>query len=94
MNKSLLIPVFFAFGAFTVAADWHDGLAGIFAAIVRSYGSMQIVADMVIALSVVMVWMWQSARHTGTNIWPWVVATSGAGSFGPLPYFITSKEKA
>jgi hypothetical protein len=94
MNKPLLILVFVAFGAFTAAAVWHDGLAGIFAAITHSYGSMQIFADLVIALSLVMVWMWRDAKNTGRNIWPWIIATLVAGSFGPLLYFITGKQKA
>jgi hypothetical protein len=94
MNKPLLILVFVPFGAFTAAAVWHDGLFGIFASIVHSYGSMQIFADLVIALSLVMAWMWRDAKNTGRNIWPWIIATLVAGSFGPLLYFITGKQKA
>ena len=94
MNKPLLILVLVAFGAFTAFAVWHDGLAGIFAAITHSYGSMQIFADLVIALSLVMAWMWRDAKSTGRNVWPWIIATLVAGSFGPLLYFITGKQKA
>jgi hypothetical protein len=38
--------------------------------------------------------MWRDARSTGRNIWPWIIATLVAGSFGPLLYFITGKQKA
>jgi uncharacterized membrane protein YfcA len=55
---------------------------------------MQIFADLVIALSLVMVWMWRDAKNTGRNVWPWIIATLVAGSFGPLLYFITGKQKA
>jgi hypothetical protein len=70
-----------------------EGLAGIFAAIAHSYGAIQIFADLVIALTLVMVWMWRDAKSSGRNIWPWIVITLAAGSFGPLLYFIAGKEK-
>jgi hypothetical protein len=94
MNKPLLILVLIAFSAFTAAAVWQDGIAGIFASVVHSYGSMQIFADLVIALSLVMAWMWRDAQNSGRNIWPWIVITLVAGSFGPLLYFITGKKSA
>lgn len=94
MKKLLLILALIALGAITAVALWQDGLAGIFAAIAHSYGAMQIFADLVIALTLVMVWMWRDAKNTGRNIWPWIVITLVAGSFGPLLYFITGKEKA
>jgi len=94
MNKPLLILVLIAFGAFTAAAVLQDGIAGIFASVVHSFGSMQIFADLVIALSLVMAWMWRDAQNSGRNIWPWIVVTLVAGSLGPLLYFITGKKSA
>ena len=93
MRKSPLILSFIALGAVTAAALWMEGLAGILGAITHSYGSMQIFTDLVIALTLVMVWMWRDAKNTGRNIWPWIVITLVVGSFGPLLYFITGKEK-
>ena len=92
MNKLLLILVLIPFGTFTAAAVWHDGLAGIFASIVHSYGSMQIFSSVVMSLSLGMAWMWREAKNTGRNIWPWIAATLVAGSFGPLLYLITRKK--
>ena len=94
MKKPLLIFALIAHGGITAGAIWMEGLAGIFAAIVQSYGSMQIFADLVIALTLVLVWMWRDAKNNGRNIWPWIVITLVAGSFGPLLYFIWGKEKA
>lgn len=94
MKKPLLIFALIAHGGITAGAIWMEGLAGIFAAIVQSYGSMQIFADLVIALTLVLVWMWRDAKNNGRNIWPWIVITLVAGSFGPLLYFISGKEKA
>ena len=94
MKKPLLIFALIAHGGITAGAIWMEGLAGIFAAVVQSYGSMQIFADLVIALTLVLVWMWRDAKNNGRNIWPWIVITLVAGSFGPLLYFISGKEKA
>ncbi len=91
MNRGLIISTLLAFGVLTGVAVWQDGLTGIFGSIVRSYGSIQIFADLVIALTLVMVWMWHDAKITGRNIWPWIVATLAVGSFGPLLYLLTRK---
>jgi len=62
-------------------------------AIAHSYGSMQIFSELVIALTLVMVWMWRDAKNSGRSAWPWIVVTLAVGSFGPLLYFITGKDK-
>lgn len=93
MFKTILFLTLTAFGAFTAAAIWQEGFSGILEAITHSLGSMQIFIDLVIALSLVMVWMWQDAKHKQRNIWPWLVLTLLAGSFGPLLYLITGRKK-
>lgn len=93
MFKPLLLLVSMAFGAFTVAAIWLEGLSGIFGSIAHSLGSMQIFIDLVIALALVMVWMWKDAKRKQRNIWPWLILTLLAGSFGPLLYLITDPKK-
>ena len=94
VNKRLLILALIALGGITAVALWQDGLAGIFAATAHSYGSTQIFADLVIALTLVMVWMWRDAKRIGRNAWFWIFITLAAGSFGPLLYLITRKEDA
>ena len=94
MKKLFLILALAAHGGITAAALWQEGLAGILAAITHSYWAMQIFADLVIALSFVLVWMWRDAKQTGRNIGSWIAFTLVAGSFGPLLYFLTAKEKA
>lgn len=77
-------------------AAWMEVLAGIFSAISHSYGPLRIFADLVIALALalVLVLMWRDAKSAGRSIWPWIGVTPLAGSFGPLLYFVMSKEKA
>jgi hypothetical protein len=94
LKKLLLMAAFIALGGITAVALWHEGLVGIFTAATSSYGSMQIFSDLVIALILVMVWMWRDAKNSGRNVWPWIVLTLAAGSFGPLLYLIAAKEKA
>jgi hypothetical protein len=91
MQRSLLIITLILFGALTAAALWYHGYWGIFAPSFQSFGAAQILADLVIALSLFMVWMWQDAKATDRNPWPWLVATLALGSFGPLIYLLTRK---
>ena len=52
---------------------------------------MQVLADLAIALVLVLVWLWRDAKATGRNPVPWVVLTLATGSFGPLIYLLTRR---
>ncbi|WP_026072335.1 DUF2834 domain-containing protein [Nodosilinea nodulosa] len=89
--RSLIVVILLLFGALSAVALWQHGYWGILAPHFQSFGAGQVFADLVIALSLVMVWMWRDARATGRNPWPWIVATLATGSFGPLFYLLTRK---
>ena len=91
MNRALIIIVLALFGALTAAALWHHGYWGIIGPHFQNFGAGQVFADLVIALTLAMVWMWRDARAMGRNPWPWMVATLALGSFGPLVYLLTRK---
>lgn len=91
MQRFLLVLTLVLFGALTAAALRHHGYWGILAPHFQSWGGGQVLADLVIALTLVMVWMWHDAKATGRNVWPWVALTLVAGSFGPLGYLLTRK---
>jgi len=91
MQRTLLIVTLILFGALSAVALWQHGFWGIIAPHFQSFGGGQVFADLVIALTLVMVWMWQDAKATGRNVWPWIVATLALGSFGPLIYLLTRK---
>lgn len=94
-KKPLLVVVLVLFGALSAFALREHGYVGIFLSPLGSLASTQIFFDLVIALSLVMVWMWQDAKAIGRNVWPWIATTLAFGSFGPLFYLLTRKsEKA
>lgn len=92
MNRTILVFVLVLFGALTIPAIAQSGFSGFVTAITSSYASWQIFADLVIALTLVVVWMWRDAKSRGRNPWPWVVATALVGSFSPLIYLLTRRE--
>ena len=91
MQRTLIIITLILFGALSAAALWQHGYWGIIAPHFKSFGAGQVLADLVIALTLAMVWMWRDAKATGRNAWPWVVVTLALGSFGPLLYLLTRK---
>lgn len=89
MPRSLILATLIPFAALTGVALWRHGYWGILEPHFQSFGEAQVLADLVIALGLVMVWMWRDARAAGRNPWPWIVATLTLGSFGPLVYLLT-----
>lgn len=91
MQRTLLTITLILFGALTAVALWQHGYWGIIAPHFQSFGGGQVITDLFIALTLVMVWMWRDAKATGRNAWPWIIATLALGSFGPLIYLLTRK---
>ena len=88
ITQTIIIVTLLLFGALTAVAIWQDGVLGIFASIVSSWGSAQIYLDLVIALSIIMVWLYRDAVKAGRNPWPWIIATAIVGAFSPLIYLL------
>jgi Terpene cyclase DEP1 len=89
MQRTIVYVTLVLFGALTAIALWQHGYWGIIEPHFKSFGAAQVFADLVIALMLVVVWMWHDAKATGRNVWPWIVLTVIAGSFGPLLYLLT-----
>jgi hypothetical protein len=94
MQRTLLVITLILFATLTAAGLWQEGLAGIVAPHFQSLAGGQVFADLVIALSLVIVGIWHDAKAQGRNPWPWIIATLAVGSFGPLVYLLTRKPTA
>ena len=77
-----------AFLAQTAYAVYHYGYLAFFDVHAMSAIQAQIFVDLVIALTFVMVWMWNDAKARGISPLPFVVATLLLGSIAPLVYLI------
>jgi flagellar biogenesis protein FliO len=90
MNKKqiALAVVLADHAALTAYAVAQHGFVGLFAAAFANAATVQIFADLTIALALVMVWMWRDAREQGIAPIPYMVMTLGLGSIGPLLYLI------
>jgi hypothetical protein len=90
--RLVLILVLIPFSVLSTLALWWHGYWGIVAPAFESLAAAQVLADLVISLSLVMLWMWRDAQAGGRKAWPWIVATLAFGSFGPLLYLLTQPQ--
>lgn len=93
MQRTILVIVLTAFLALTALALYFDGLIAIFEPLWTRWAGAQLVIDLVIALSLWLVWMWKDAKAAGRSPWLWVILTFGTGSIAPLIYLLLYKTK-
>lgn len=87
-RRTLAVLILIPFTALTIYAVARVGYIGIFAYVLQSPAGWQVLADLVVALVLVLSWLIPEARQAGRNPWPWVLATLLLGSFGPLLYLL------
>ncbi len=93
-KRTLAILVLIPFTLLTAYAIREVGYIGIFDYHRHSPAGWQVIADLVIALVLVLTWLVPEARRAGRNPWPWIVATLVLGSFGPLLYLVFARRPA
>jgi MFS superfamily sulfate permease-like transporter len=87
--KQLGLGIVFAdFAVLSGYAVYHYGYVGIFQAMTANAATLQVLADLVISLGLVSLWIWRDARSRGESALPWVVLTAVFGSLGALLYLI------
>lgn len=91
--RVILFGVLGVFSVLSAVALWQHGYWGILEPHFKTFGAGQVLADLTIALCLVLTWMYQNARQTNRRFWPWLVFTLLAGSFGPLLYLLTARQK-
>lgn len=74
------------FAALTAYAVYQYGMVGVFEAVLANVATVTLFVDLVIALGLVTVWMWQDARDRGVSVLPYLILTAAFGSVGPLLY--------
>lgn len=87
----LLLVVIAAFGALSAVALADHGYFGLFLYQFQTTAGWQVLADLVVASTLIMAWMIGDARRSGRNVWPWLLMTLALGSFGPLAYLLVGE---
>lgn len=90
MNKKqiALAVVLADFAALTAYVTAQYGIVGLYETLFANWATTLAMVDLVIALAMIVAWMWQDARRRGVNPVPYAVLTLGFGSVGPLLYLI------
>ena len=84
--------VLLAFGDLTAYAIYQHGVAGVVQLEMANSVTVTAFADLVIALSLIVSWMWRDARERGVSPIPYVLLTLGFGSVGPLLYLLLRRD--
>ncbi|MES2684912.1 MAG: DUF2834 domain-containing protein [Pseudomonadota bacterium] len=85
LPKALILAILLPFSLYSTYVMVEVGYVGIWTSHFHAAG-IQVLGDLIIACTLAMVWMWRDAAATGRNVWPYLVLTLVAGSFGPLLY--------
>ena len=88
MKRTVLIAVLTPFLVLSGAALWNHGYLGIFQAQFANSATLQVLADLLIALTLFMAWMWRHAREDSRSPWPWIALILTTGSIAALIYLI------
>ena len=91
LPRALVLAIFLPFAAYSAYAVWQVGYIAIFTSHFHTAG-WQVLADLVIACLLAMVWMWGDAARTGRNVWPYLLLTLTLGSIGPLLYLLLAPQ--
>ena len=85
--------VLLPFTALSLFALWQVGYIGLFQFQLQSAAGWQVLADLVIALVMVLSWMVPELKKAGYSPVPWIGLTLILGSFGPLFYLAFFRNK-
>lgn len=83
-----ILGVIVVFGAYSLVPLYQYGLLGTFKLAYANSATTQVCLDLIIALFLIVLWMWRDAKHHEISAVPFVVITVLAGSFGPLLYLL------
>lgn len=88
-TKQLVVEIILvAFSAFSAYVVYQYGYIGLFEQALTNAATTQVLLDLFIALSIVMLWMWQDAQKHDISPLPYILLTLALGSIGPLVYVV------
>jgi hypothetical protein len=88
-TKKIILGIVLAdFALLTAWAVSVHGIVGIFEQLTANLATITAFVDLTIALTLIVLWMWNDARERGVSPLPYVVLTFTLGSVGPLLYLI------
>ncbi len=88
-RKQIALSVILAdFVALTAYAVYHYGYTAFLTMMTANAITVQVGIDLILALSMVTIWMVRDARARGWSPLPYVLLTLTLGSIGPMLYFI------
>lgn len=93
-RKTLLLAVLIPFTSFSAWVVVQHSYLEIFTDHFAKTTGMQVIIDLVIAISLAILWMIADARKRGITVWPFVLISLTLGSIGPLTYLIWRETKA
>lgn len=88
LKKLLLGFLFVDFAAFNAYVVYTLGYDGFVREAIASLGSIAVLVDLSIALSLVFYWMVRDARRRGVSVLPYVPLLVAFGSVSPLLYLL------
>ncbi len=91
-QKIVLALVLADFVGLTGYALYVSGYAGFFELLLANWATTTAFVDLLIALSLIAVWMWRDASKRGMSALPYLALTATLGSVGPLIYLIRREE--
>jgi hypothetical protein len=90
--KAIALALLLGFGALNVYALHSAGVGGVGSAVLGvNAWSTVFVADLMIALGMVCVWLYRDAKRQGKSPFGYIALTLATGSIGPLLYLLVRK---
>lgn len=87
--KAIVGGIFVVFAALNVYALGSAGITGLGEALAAGNAWNRVLGvDLLIALGLVLTWLWRDARAHGRSPLPYVFLTALTGSLGPLLYLL------
>jgi hypothetical protein len=87
--RAIVGGIFVLFAALNLYALGVDGIKGLGEALVAGNAWNRVLGvDLLIALGLVLTWLWRDAREHGRSPLPYVLVTMFTGSLGPLLYLL------